>query len=72
MAEEKKRVRPTWKQVRELESELRSVKDMYATLEKSNDVLQSKVSFLDELADNLANEVERLKGRGFWARVFNK
>lgn len=100
MAEEKKRTRPTWTMVRELEAKLKSaiaglddataalknarqqlqdLKDSYSACEKSNKLMEeelslreSKIGLLEQVADNRAKEVERLKNRGFWARVFNR
>ena len=100
MAEEKKRTRPTWTMVRELESKLKSaiaglddataalkntrqqlqdLKNSYSACEKSNKLMEeelslreSKIGLLEQVADNRAKEVERLKNRGFWARVFNR
>ena len=59
--------------------ELVSLRDSYATCEKSNKLMEDelvlrddKIRLLEEIADNRAAEVERLKRRGFWARVFNR
>lgn len=60
-------------------AELVSLRDSYATCEKSNKLMEDelvlrddKIRLLEEIADNRAAEVERLKRRGFWARVFNR
>lgn len=58
MEEKKKRVRPTWSMVHELENEI--------------GVLKAKIELLEQVADNRAEEVRRLQSRGFFARLFNK
>ena len=55
---EKKRFRPTVKMVRELEEEVERLERACETLNKIN--------------DRQAKELQKLKSRGFWARVFNK
>ena len=58
MSEEKKRIRPTWTMVHDLEKEV--------------GVLKAKIELLEAVADDRAEEVRRLKSRGFFARVFNR
>ena len=105
--EEKKRVRPTWAQVRELESlvgslreELRLSQHELSLSGKGHDALVEESAAMSaelvELRRKLDEQVEatsaqvqecyawrekyreaedelaRLRGRGFWARVFNK
>lgn len=41
-------------------------------MEQELKLLRSKIGLLDEVADNRAAEVERMRSRGFWSRVFNR
>ena len=59
--------------------QLQELKDSYSACERSNKLMydelavrESKIGLLETIADNRAKEVERLKNRGFWARVFNR
>ena len=59
--------------------QLQELKDSHSATVKSNKLMadelalrQSKIELLDKMADELAAEVERLKNRGFWERVFNR
>ena len=105
--EEKKRVRPTWAQVRELEALVGSLREELrlsqrelslsgnghdALVEESASMSAELVSLrrqLDEQVEATSAQVQecyawrekyreaekelvRLRGRGFWARVFNK
>ena len=75
----KKRVRPTWKQVRELEAAL-AEKD--ALLERANKVheeclvairnAQAMIESLQQKVNELTIENERLRNRSFLERVLNK
>jgi DNA anti-recombination protein RmuC len=62
------------------ESEIiRNLRDKNMTLEQSNslmkeklDSLDSHIKVLESVAEKRAAEIERLKSRGFWDRVFNR
>ena len=64
---------------KDLAKQVRDLKERNVTLEQSNilmeselAILRSKVTLLEEVADNRAAEVFRLQNRGFWRRLFNR
>lgn len=75
----KKRVRPTWYQVRELEQTIKEqqelIENMKELLERQSSALEKANIHINEVRDeNLALrlENERLHGRSFIERLFNK
>lgn len=78
MAETKKRVRPTWTMVRELEGKVKDLQGKIETLEKSNKFMEdelgrmrAEVSLHESISDDRSAEVFRLKNRNLWQRIFN-
>ena len=78
MAETKKRVRPTWTMVRELEGKVKVLQEDNATMLQSNKLMEdelkrmrTEVSFHESIADDRAAEVFRLRNRNWWQRLFN-
>ncbi|MBR1449538.1 MAG: hypothetical protein IJ588_12435 [Prevotella sp.] len=71
--EELKGVKTALLQARECsDSAIHTLEQSNALMEQELKLRESKIALLEEVADNRAAEVERLKGRGFWARVFNR
>lgn len=79
VGEKKKRIRATWTQVRELEQ---TIKEQQEIIDKMKDLLERQSSALEKAHIHL-NEVrdenlalrlenERLHGRSFIERLFNK
>ena len=67
------------KEIKRLEDDNKVLRDKNTTLEQSNrlmeiglDRLRSANKSLNELNDDYLLEIECLKSRGFWARVFNR
>ena len=68
----KKRVRPTWKQVRELEA---TVNNLEVLCEQKDRLIRELDKGNEELVDKLSDaevELMRLRNRSFLERVFNK
>lgn len=75
----KKRVRPTWRQVRELEAALA---EQDALINRANKIheeglialrnAQAMIESLQQKVNELTIENERLRNRSFLERVFNK
>lgn len=87
MSEKKKRVRPTLAMVRELEAEIESLRrcgvgewrrmldeqiEATSCLVRDCDAWRESYRELLRVANSSAAEVRRLRGRGFWSRVFNR
>lgn len=80
--EEKKKSRPTWAQIRALESrvkeledkarDVRSLEDRIIGLMKENELLKADVETYKEGASRWSMRVIELESRGFWARLLNK
>lgn len=86
MAETKKRFRPSLTAYRALENEVSELKEELAkyitmknTLEKSNELMEQELDRvrksnieLGKLNGQLCNELQAIKSRGFWKRLFNR
>lgn len=79
MAEQKKRWRPSLTAYRELEKKVKELESKNAVLEKSNKYMEDELLKLrsespDEKnsREDLELEIERLKSRSFFARMFNR
>lgn len=85
MAETKKRFRPSLTAYRALENEVSELKEelakleiKYKTLLKSNELLEQErdrnhltISNMSKQNKLLYNELQAIKSRGFWKRLFN-
>ena len=86
MAETKKRFRPSLTAYRALENEVSELKEelaklgiKYKTLLKSNELLEQErdrnhqtLSDMSKQNKQLSNELQAIKSRGFWKRLFNR
>lgn len=79
MEEKKKRWRPSLTAYRELENEVESLYTKNSTIEKSNGFMEKELTrvreankVLAKINEQLCNELQYIKSRGFWARVFNR
>ena len=86
MAETNKRFRPTLTAYRALENEVSELKEelaklgiKYKTLLKSNELLEQErdrnhltISNMSKQNKLLYNELQAIKSRGFWKRLFNR
>ena len=86
MAETKKRFRPSLTAYRALENEVSELKEelakleiKYKTLLKSNELLEQErdrnhqtISNMSKQNKLLYNELQAIKSRGFWKRLFNR
>ena len=58
--------------VKQLTSEKSTLEQSNALMEQELNLCRSRIGVLEEIADNRAVEVERLKSRGFFDRLFNR
>lgn len=79
MEEKKKRIRPTWKQVHELENIIKEreklIDEMKELIERQTSTLEKSTALIKKTRDenlSLRLENERLLSRSFIERLFNK
>lgn len=58
--------------VEQLTAENSALRQSNALMEQELNLCRSRIGVLEEIADNRAVEVERLKSRGFFDRLFNR